>query len=487
MSHPVKTIHFDLSINDAAEQMFHYGHTGFPVINEEEELVGIISRRDVDKATRHDLGHAPVKAYMSTEPITLSSDATLETVQQTMIQYNIGRIPIVDNRQIVGIVSRSDVIEVLHNRRHRHHLQEYALMASQSNLSHSLRNFLEAKTYSLLQQIGEEADAQGIQAYLIGGIVRDLLLNRPNEDIDIVIEGDAIAFAHHLAKKLGGKIKAHEQFGTATWSAPHHIKLDLVTCRTEYYEGPATLPVVKASNIREDMARRDFTINAMALRINEQSFGELLDFFSREKGFSREKKFRILHTLSFIEDPTRIFRAVRFANRFQYRLSKQTAELARAAAETVTTLSKTRLVHELELMLPEENGVTMFKELEALKVWDALFQIEVPVIAWKHLTRLINNSELDMPFIVFLTALVYQQTDWYTKVKGYALTAKDIAFLKGLQHLGQFDLTEEMSAGQLHHSLYQFDDTVLLFAGLKLELESKSFFAPLFTKKNGHA
>ncbi|MDP9131852.1 MAG: prohead protease, partial [Nitrospirota bacterium] len=206
----------------------------------------------------------------------------------------------------------------------------------------------------MLRTTGEFAERRGDSIYVVGGFVRDLLLGIDNLDIDLVVEGDGIAFARALAKDKGGRVTAHERFGTAVLLLPDGFKLDVATARTEYYEYPAALPTVEQSSIKKDLHRRDFTINALAVGLNPRMFGRLIDFYGGQRDL-KERVIRVLHRLSFVEDPTRVFRAIRFELRLGFHLSRETVALIKGAVrmELFTRLSGQRLLHELRVMLSE--------------------------------------------------------------------------------------------------------------------------------------
>ena len=182
-----------------------------------------------------------------------------------------------------------------------------------------MKERLPKRVFSKLEQAGELADHMGVSAFVVGGFVRDLLLGIENLDLDLVIEGDGIAFARALGRREKARVKVHERFGTAVVMFPEGFKLDVATARTEYYEYPAALPTVEPSSIKKDLYRRDFTINTMAVRLNKGEFGALIDFYGGRRDL-KEKTIRVLHSLSFIEDPTRVFRAIRFEQRFGFHL-----------------------------------------------------------------------------------------------------------------------------------------------------------------------
>jgi tRNA nucleotidyltransferase (CCA-adding enzyme) len=200
------------------------------------------------------------------------------------------------------------------------------------NLLSEMEGVFPPRVINLLSRIGEIAEDRGQNVYLVGGVVRDLFLGVKNLDIDISIEGEGIEFAREIARQLTGWVKAETRFGTAIVTFRGLPKVDVATCRQEYYHYPGALPEVINSYIKNDLYRRDFTINAMAVKLNPAKKGELVDFFG---GRSDLKKgiVRSLHDKSFLDDPTRIFRAVRFAIRYNFRIETHTENLIKEAAE----------------------------------------------------------------------------------------------------------------------------------------------------------
>jgi tRNA nucleotidyltransferase (CCA-adding enzyme) len=226
---------------------------------------------------------------------------------------------------------------------------------------------IDPKTLRLLKQIGQLAYQRGENAYAVGGFVRDLFLKSPGMDIDITIEGDGLAFAEALAKKMKARVEAFTRFGTSIVIIPGFGKVDVATARTETYEKPGSLPVVEKSGIAQDLFRRDFTINAMALNLSPASFLKLLDPF---RGLEDLKKGRIraLHPLSFVDDPTRVFRAVRFEQRFQKKIEPETQKwmLESIRQHSMNTVSGERLRHEFELIFREAHPERAVKRLGEL-------------------------------------------------------------------------------------------------------------------------
>jgi tRNA nucleotidyltransferase (CCA-adding enzyme) len=219
--------------------------------------------------------------------------------------------------------------------------------------------------------------------------VRDLFLYRVNEDIDIVIEGDGIAFARAYAKLVGGRIHAYAKFGTAVIIFPDGFKIDVASARMEYYKFPAALPIVEMSSIKLDLFRRDFTINTLAIQLNPKRFGTLIDFFTAQKDI-KEKTIRVLHNLSLVEDPTRVFRAIRFEQRFDFSIGKLTSGLIENAVKMdfFKRLSGRRVFTELRQILEEENPTPA---LIRLNDYDLIGVIHPTITLKKELIALINS------------------------------------------------------------------------------------------------
>jgi tRNA nucleotidyltransferase (CCA-adding enzyme) len=222
----------------------------------------------------------------------------------------------------------------------------------------------------LLQLVLDEATGRGLPLYIVGGSVRDLVLGRPLNDFDLTVEGDAIALARSLAAKHGGGVTAHTKFGTAKWFLPADLKeqhntLDLISARSETYKHPAALPTVAVGSIADDLRRRDFTINAMAIRLDGDHFGELRDDLQAMDDL-RKGIVRVLHPASFIDDPTRMYRAARYAERYGFQIAEDTLVLIPEARPFVEKLSPQRIRHELDLILDEPNAVAMLGRLEEL-------------------------------------------------------------------------------------------------------------------------
>jgi tRNA nucleotidyltransferase (CCA-adding enzyme) len=248
-------------------------------------------------------------------------------------------------------------------------------MESTQNLVQRMRRQLPAELREFLQVAGGQAEAQGHALYLVGGAVRDLLLERPNTDFDLVLEGDAPSFARRLARlmrdgsddrRLPDRVTIHPRFGTAKFQRGD-ITIDVVTARSETYARPGALPTVKPDTIRDDLFRRDFTINAMAIELMPASIGRLLDYFYGIKDLQRGL-IRILHNRSFIDDATRMLRAVRYEQRLGFKLEDDTERLLKRDVSYLDTISGDRIRHELELICREDNPEQMLERAQTLGV-----------------------------------------------------------------------------------------------------------------------
>jgi tRNA nucleotidyltransferase (CCA-adding enzyme) len=240
------------------------------------------------------------------------------------------------------------------------------------NLSSRIESSLPPEQRSLLRLVADEAAARGLPLYAVGGFARDLLLGRRVWDVDLVLEGDAVPFARALARAHGGRVTVHTKFHTATWFVPETFNfqpsaLDLISARSETYAYPAALPTVKLGSLADDLRRRDFTINAMAVRLDGEHFGELTDPLGGRADLERGL-IRVLHPNSFVDDPTRLFRAVRYAGRYEFQIESSTIALIPAALRYVDKLSPERLRHELDLIFDEEDSVPMMEKLWELGI-----------------------------------------------------------------------------------------------------------------------
>ncbi|MBD2187539.1 CBS domain-containing protein [Pseudanabaena mucicola] len=405
MSSPVRTIRPEASIDEAHRILLRYGHSGLSVVNEQDQLVGIISRRDLDIALHHGFGHAPVKGYMATTVRQICPTTPLTEIQDLMLKWDIGRLPVIDQGNLVGIVTRTDVL------RHLHRLTPETPQVTQvrDRLQVQLHKLLTPRYWDILQQAAKAADHLNLQLYLVGGTVRDFLLNLATDDLDLVVDGnhplvtdgeEPEGWGVKLARSLQSvypdtKLEVHGKFQTSALTWSDGLWIDIATARTEFYPYPAALPEVAASSIQQDLYRRDFTINALALRLNGSQAGQILDFFGGLEDLEN-RTIRVLHPNSFIEDPTRIIRAVRFAVRLGFQIDERTKEYAQSASHLVQSYSRqgiwsyqnTRLKQELRYVLTATYWAEALDQLDQLGALQYLHpQLAITPIMIEQLQR----------------------------------------------------------------------------------------------------
>ncbi|MCX6006364.1 MAG: CCA tRNA nucleotidyltransferase [Chloroflexi bacterium] len=276
----------------------------------------------------------------------------------------------------------------------------------QDNVTDRIIKELPKPVVGLIQTAGRAAAKSGAAIYMVGGIVRDLLLGRQSKDIDIMVEGDALDIARSMSVILANKPIVHKRFGTATFKL-NDYRVDLATCRSEIYDAPGSLPKVKPGTIEQDLFRRDFTVNAMAIRISQKRFGELIDLYGGRQDLEN-KLIRILHEKSFIDDATRIMRSVRYEQRLDFKLESKTARLLRRDLDMLDTISGDRLRHEVILWLSETQPAKILKRAARLGVLSKLH----PALSWDprlaKAFRDANRMSIDFPPVqLYLALLVY--------------------------------------------------------------------------------
>jgi tRNA nucleotidyltransferase (CCA-adding enzyme) len=364
-----------------------------------------------------------VKEYMTTELATVGSDADLSEVQEKIIENKQRVLPVIDKADIVGVITRTDLLNILGQQSKKapdgfpDPLKE-PVHARTRNVVKFLKERLSKRLLYILKTTGEVADEFGYGAYVVGGFVRDLFLYRSDEDVDIVIEGDGIAFAKKYAELEKARVHTYEKFGTAVIIFPDGSKIDVASARLEYYKSPAALPIVEMSSIKLDLFRRDFTINTLAIQLNPDKFGTLIDFFSARKDI-KEKIMRVLHNLSFVEDPTRVFRAIRFEQRFGFTIGKLTDGLIHNAVSLnfFRGLSGRRVLTELKQILEEDNpvpAIIRLNDYDLLKFIHPSIQFDKElisvlnsvrkVVAWHDLLFL---DESYMKWVVYFLVLIH--------------------------------------------------------------------------------
>ena len=371
MASPAITVDPSVSCEKAGELMTRYNISSLLVVEQKtNSYQGYITRRVVEKILYHQLKKQPVEEYMHSKTGFVSPDATMAEIDQKLIEEKHRIIPVIDDGWIKGVITQTDLLNYLvqHNKAS---LQTDTQMMDPSHaktrdVAKIMNQQLDFHLLALLENIGKAGAEFGVNTYAVGGFVRDLMLHRIIDDIDIVVEGDGIAFAKYFAKKMGCRANPHKKFGTAVIIFDDNFKVDVASARLEYYTNPAALPIVEQSSLKMDLARRDFTINTLAIALNPDTFGTLVDYFGASRDL-KDKAIRILHNLSFVEDPTRVFRAIKFSNRFGFRIGKLTSKLIHNALkiDCFRHLSGLRVLSELKQIFQEENPIPAIRSLES--------------------------------------------------------------------------------------------------------------------------
>jgi len=400
MTAPAVTISSSSTIDEACQLLLTRNLKRIPVIatasntastttTASAKCIGIIDRVIAEKAKAHKMGGQVVENFMETDFKSLRVDEPSSKALDILLTSRQRLVPITSSSSdadIVGVLSRADVVQVLMENPSRVPVVQKKKM----NLKAMANERVPKDYYEFLVNAGILGEQLQCKVFLVGGFIRDLLLHRLNDDIDLVIEGNGIAYADALAEKFGmEKSQHHGQFLTAVVTLRSGLKIDVCTARLEYYPAPVALPVVELSSLKMDLYRRDFTINALAMQLNPTNFGDIFDFFDSVEDISRGNV-SVIHSLSFIDDPTRIFRAIRFAKRYKFKISSQTDRLIKNALQLdiIAQLTGGRLFHEIEKILNDEQPVACWKKLHKYRILRAIH----PALANKYSEQILENA-----------------------------------------------------------------------------------------------
>ena len=417
----------DATVGDTKDRLNELRVNALPVRDpESDRLVGKVTRQILDRALSHGMADRPVDSVMHPDLLVVDTAAPLTTLRDLFLERPYRFAVVEDDGEPIGIITRMELFRKLFEGQSAAGSVLDHRMAGTRPVTQPITRLLREMPPPWVQELittaRQVADEQGVPTYMVGGMVRDLLLGRPNEDIDLVVEGDGIAFAAALAERVGGRSHPHAPFLTAVVTLPDGHRVDVASARTEFYRTPAALPEVETSLIRQDLYRRDFTINSLAVALGGDRFGELVDFFGGRRDLQR-REIRVLHSLSFIDDPTRAIRAIRYARRLGFPIAADTRHLiATAIGEGVfDRLSGQRLRRELENLLSEPHpapSLGLLADLGLLPtispdfVWSEdlgsyLLEVEGQH-AWYELERF---GPPPKPWLLYLGALVHRAPD----------------------------------------------------------------------------
>jgi tRNA nucleotidyltransferase (CCA-adding enzyme) len=367
MVHPPISLPSDRQVAEARELMLRFSLNVVLAEDSQGRVAGFITEHSASKAAYHGLSASPLKDFMISDFLTVRQEASFGEVKRIVVDLRQRILPVTDAEgRAIGVITRTDLLQLLAAEAGGEEGQGRSSGSGRErNLAELMAERLPERVNGLLSDLGRLADGQGFSLWLVGGTVRDLVMLKPIRDLDLALGGDLEAFVQVIREAYPDvQIKPHPRFKTATLYLGEGFRLDLSTARLEYYEKPGALPVVRKASIQLDLQRRDFTVNSLALSLGAADYGRLLDFF---RGYQdiKDGYIRILHSLSFIEDPTRAFRAVRFETRLGFRISKMTAGLIENAVSGgfVANMQPRRVMAEIRLVCQEEEPGLAFKRL----------------------------------------------------------------------------------------------------------------------------
>jgi len=414
MSYGVHTVDAGVSLAKVVRRLRRIGHEGYPVV-EDGRVVGLLTRRDLDRAVEHGLGEQTVRDVMMHGSVGLHAQDSVFALEQIVVESGWGQIPVWDDRgHLIGIVTRTDLIK------HWARIHPADGAPAETRLGREqIEAVLGAAISHLIGILAAFAQEQLVSMYMVGGAVRDVLLQRPNLDLDFVVEGDAIRLVEGLQARFGGQVSSFQPFGTAKWrlneaacsalgvSGGLPETLDFASARNEFYEHPTALPTVYNGSIKLDLLRRDFTINTLAVQVSPaESFGRVLDFYGGLQDL-RAGVIRVLHSLSFVDDPTRILRAVRFESRLGFHIEPRTAELIANARPMLARITGERLRNEFDILFGEaepERAILWLQERGLLLAIDPVFQVPARV---DHLFKAARAGDLVWVYAAALEPLYW--------------------------------------------------------------------------------
>ncbi len=356
----------NMTVSEALSTMLRFNIMSLVVVKD-GKFSGLLTRRDLDRAIQMDLMQTPIQQYLPSSHPAISPNTPVRAIKNVMVRFNLSKLVVAENDSVLGIITSRELLRSLPD--HMPLPAEYLPLTRCESLpdsniiEESVKRVFSIKIFHLLKQIGNFAEHYGTKAFAVGGFVRDLLLEKQNLDIDIVVLDDAIPFARAISKELNCEYKIFDRFHTARIYL-EDLKLDFSSARIEHYSDPGALPQIEFAGLSSDLYRRDFSINALALDLSPDRFLQLKDFFGGHADL-KEKKVRTLHSFSFLEDPTRLFRALRFANRFHFDLEKDTRRSFELAIkkDAVKKLSLKRIGAEISRCLQEDQPHKLIEEL----------------------------------------------------------------------------------------------------------------------------
>ncbi|MGA1861614.1 CBS domain-containing protein [Deferribacter thermophilus] len=502
MTSPVKYIDADSKFEEAMEIFMKYNLNTMPVLKN-GKTVGLISRKDILKGMQHGLKGEKVGSIMQTEFYTVKPHTPFSVVEDIILEKRQKLVPVEDDGNLIGVITRTDFLRAMAemNKTPKYMLGRITNIDSKrfKNVKHLMKDRLPEKIFNLLLEIGKLAEEMGMNAYVVGGFVRDLIMKIENLDLDVVVEGDAVVLAKKFAKIKNAKVSAHYKFKTAVVILPDDFRIDFATARTEYYDFPAAAPEVEDSSIKIDLYRRDFTINTMAIKLNSSDFGALIDYFGAQSDI-KDRKIRVLHNLSFVDDPSRIFRAIRFAVRYNFEIGPHTERLLKHAVnlQLINRIVGQRLFLELKYILSEKDylkALDLMKKYEILKfLGENLNYSNDKIDDFKYLEKLLNwytvqvenNIEIWLPRFALLFHSIkrsgllklLERFELSYNYKKYLLTQ----IFRSRNAAIRLRKNKNLVNSFVYNTLKEIDDEFILYLGAIVGEKYESIIKNYFTK-----
>jgi len=464
----------------------------------DRNFLGVLTKEIIKQALKWNRENIKLKDIAIEDIITFSPNMKITDAEKYLITTTQDYFPVVDRGKILGFVSRGYLLKELYGQLFN---SEFEIFLSKKKLKPRVLNFLPKLEKSIpkdtleeFKLIGKTAKEMGYRAYLVGGVVRDIVMQREHPDIDIIVEGDAIELAKELSRKYGYKSHHHKEFLTSVLTLKSGGKIDFATARTEEYEHPGAYPKVRKATLREDLYRRDFTINTLAIDITSDNFGRLIDYFNGLKDI-QDKVIRILKPLSFIEDPIRILRAVRFAGRFNFKLGKSTEKLLKTAIneEVLKLAPKGRIKQELNYIFNEQNVLNIINLMNKYKILHQLIpnfiMTKKRIDILNRLKTLINTYEIifnmkaDKVSLYLLALLYHLPFDIvYTILKRYQFAEKKDIFEKFYNIKDEFKKIPKENS-ELYKKVKFLDENTIIFLSAYIDGSFSERLIEIFNKR----
>ena len=357
-SPPITVLKEHQTVKEVFEIFNRVKVNSLPLADTNGNFIGYVLRQDIDYAISKNLHSIPVENFANREVFIVDENDDVETAKKIFLETGVKLLFVKSKKGETKIITRTSALKYTS-------LVKEIGTKQTLNLKSRLRENLPEKIYSILETVSFIAKKLDVEVYIVGGFVRDLLLKKKNYDLDFVVSKGGMEFGKKLAEELSARVKVHDKFDTAVVILPDGLRLDVATLRFEYYDMPGDLPRITPGNLFHDLYRRDFTINAMAICLNIQRFGELIDYFNGRRDL-KDRIIRVLHSLSFIDDPTRVLRALRFKHRYKFRIGKTTESLMLSASKLniFSTISGSRFLKEFSLLFAEKNASFIFNDFE---------------------------------------------------------------------------------------------------------------------------